>query len=396
MKYLHTMVRVTDIDASLRFYCDYLGLKEVMRWCYVLLLMPMLMLWAGVAAAHPAPFSYLDVYLDNSGAHGTLTLHDYDVAHELGLPQPEMLRKAEVVQQHRNQLTQLIDKRMQITADQQAVAPHWQDIVALPERESVRLGFQLLDQRPGELDIAAWLFAYDLTHQTFVNVYEDGQLKHQAILDARDTGMKYYSGSVQGRWAVVRTYVQSGVHHILIGPDHILFLFGLLLLGGTLWRLLSIITAFTIGHSITLSVAVLGLVRLPSSVVEPVIALSVVVVGVDNLLVRKQRSETDTSESSARDLRPWLAVVFGLIHGFGFAAVLQEFGLPREALAWSLAAFNIGVELGQLVIVFLVTGALLSLRRYSAALAERCVLFGSAVVIAAGAYWFVQRVWFGG
>ena len=227
-------------------------------------------------------------------------------------------------------------------------------------------------------------------------MYEDGQLKHQASLDARDTGMKYYSGSMQGRWAVVRTYVQSGVHHILIGPDHILFLFGLLLLGGTLWRLLGIVTAFTIGHSITLSVAVLGLVRLPSSVVEPVIALSVVVVGVDNLLVRKQRSETDTSESSARDLRPWLAVVFGLIHGFGFAAVLQEFGLPREALAWSLAAFNIGVELGQLVIVFLVTGALLSLRRYSAALAERCVPFGSAVVIAAGAYWFVQRVWFGG
>jgi hydrogenase/urease accessory protein HupE len=366
----------------------------VRRW-YQLLLMPMLMLWVGIAGAHPAPFSYLDLYLDESGTRGTLTLHDYDLAHELGITQPDELLKPEVVQRYRAQLTQVMDTRLQLVADLRPVRPVWQDAIVLAERQSVQLQFKLLDDRPGQLDIVAWLFAYDPTHQTFINIYEDGQLKHQAILDARHTSMNYYSGSLQGRWTVVRTYVQAGVHHILIGPDHVLFLFGLLLLGGTLWRLLSIVTAFTIGHSITLSLAALGVMRLPGSLIEPVIALSVVVVGVDNLLVRKQQVPgTGVMQDAVRDLRPWLAATFGLVHGFGFAAVLQEFGLPREALIWSLAAFNIGVEVGQLLIVMLVTGALWGLRRYSAVLAERCVLLGSGVVIAAGGYWFVQRVWF--
>ena len=351
------------------------------------------MMFAGYASAHPAPFSYLDVYLDADGARGTLTLHDYDVAHELSLGPPGMLIEPPVMQAQREPLQRLIERRMQVTADQQPASLQWRGMTLLPERESVQLQFDLLDDRPAELGIVAWLFAYDPVHQTFINIYEDGQLKHQAILDAGNTSMTYYSGSAQGRWAVVKTYVLSGVHHILIGPDHILFLFGLLLLGGSLWRLAGIVTSFTIGHSITLSLAVLGVLELPSSLIEPVIALSVVVVGVDNLLVRRQQM---TEAAAARDLRPWLAAVFGLIHGFGFASVLQEFGLPREALAWSLAAFNIGVELGQLVIVFLVAGALWGVRRYSARLAERCVLAGSVLVIAAGAYWFVQRVWFGG
>jgi hypothetical protein len=81
------------------------------------------------------------------------------------------------------------------------------------------------------------------------------------------------------------------------------------------------------------------------------------------------------------------------LHGFGFAAVLLEFGLPREALGWSLAAFNIGVEIGQLAIVLAMAAALMLLQRYSAELAKRCVVMGSVAVIAAGLYWFVQRVW---
>lgn len=361
----------------------------MMRWGYALLLL----FYAGVASAHPAPFSYLDIYLNETGTHGTLTLHDYDVAHELGLSDPAALLDVNTAQRNQQQLTRLIESRLQLQAEQRALKPDWQGIEVLAERQSLRLRFQLLDNTPAELAVSAHLFPYDAIHQTFINIYEAGQLKHQDILDAQRTSMSYYSGSVQGRWAVLRTYLQAGIHHILIGPDHILFLFGLLLLGGSLWRLLGIVTAFTVGHSITLSLAVLGVVRLAPSLVEPVIALSVVVVGVDNLLVRKA-IESKALQSSTRDLRPWLAAVFGLVHGFGFAAVLQEFDLPREALAWSLAAFNIGVELGQLVIVLLVAGALWGLRRYSAALAERCVLLGSGVVIAAGAYWFVQRVWF--
>ena len=97
---------------------------------------------------------------------------------------------------------------------------------------------------------------------------------------------------------------------------------------------------------------------------------------------------------SETDLRPWLAVAFGLIHGFGFAYVLKEFGLPQAALGWSLFAFNLGVEIGQLMIVAVVAGVLLLVRRRSPALARQLALAGSIAVILAGAYWFVQRVFF--
>ena len=184
---------------------------------------------------------------------------------------------------------------------------------------------------------------------------------------------------------------ESGIQHILIGPDHILFLLGLLLLGGSVWRLATIVTAFTLGHSVTLSLAALDVVQVAPRLVEPAIALSIVVVGVDNLLMRNR---AQLRGAAARDLRPWLAAAFGLIHGFGFAAVLLELGLPREALGWSLAAFNVGVELGQLAIVAIMVVLLAALRRYDVVLAERFALVGCLGVIGAGLYWFVQRVWF--
>jgi hypothetical protein len=111
------------------------------------------------------------------------------------------------------------------------------------------------------------------------------------------------------------------------------------------------------------------------------------VVGVDNLLQRK---------GEGRDLRAWVALFFGFVHGFGFANVLREFGLPQEALGWSLFSFNVGVELGQLAIVLVVASALALMRRRAPALDKWIVIVGSAVVIGAGAYWFMERVFFGG
>jgi len=160
-------------------------------------------------------------------------------------------------------------------------------------------------------------------------------------------------------------------------------LVGLLLLGGTWGALVRIVTAFTVGHSVTLSLAALNMVSPPATVIEPAIALSIVFVGADNLV-----------RGDGRDLRAWVALTFGLVHGFGFANVLREFGLPKEALGWSLFSFNVGVEIGQLTIVLLVASALAAIRRHSAALGHRVALAGSVVVIAAGAYWFVQRVFF--
>jgi hypothetical protein len=359
-----------------------------------------LLLRALPAFAHPAPFSYLDLHLDSSGVTGTLVVHDLDAAHDLGVANADTLLDPATAAGYRDALVALLGPRLSLLLDNRPVTITWGAIDVVPDRQSLRLAFTVSSVRPGHIGIHAYVFPYDPIHQTFINIYEDSALKLQAILDASHQDTSYYSGSNQGRWAVVKTFVLSGIEHILIGPDHILFLIGLLLLGGTFRRLALIVTAFTIGHSITLSLAALDVFAPPARIIEPLIALTIIVVGADNLLVLRSRRSTSASSvpsvalGSETDLRPWLAVAFGLIHGFGFAYVLKEFGLPQAALGWSLFAFNLGVEIGQLLIVAVVAGVLMLVRRRSPALAGQVALAGSIAVILAGGYWFVQRVFF--
>lgn len=362
----------------------------MLRTCFTLWLMVV----ATRAAAHPAPFSYLDLLLEREATRGSIVLHDFDVSHELQLDQPGTLRELEVARQQRDALIRLLETRLQLRADDAAVAFRWGEIEVLSERQSLRLPFVLERAVRGRLDLQARLFPYDPAHQTFVNIYERGTLQRQAILDARHATLTFYRGGLPGRWAAVLAFARSGVQHILIGPDHVLFLIGLLLLGGSWWRLASIVTAFTLGHSVTLSLAALGLVQLAPRIVEPLIALSIIVVGVDTLLVQRQRRSARAD--ATRDVRPWLAAGFGLIHGFGFAAVLIELGLPREALSWSLAAFNVGVEIGQLCIVLLAVG-LGQVALKAAAVRVRSELFltlASVAVGSAGLYWLILRLAF--
>jgi hydrogenase/urease accessory protein HupE len=228
------------------------------------------------------------------------------------------------------------------------------------------------------------MFPYDPAHQTFLNVYE-GEALTQAILDGGHPQFEYFAGTTQGAMAVIRKFVPAGIHHILIGPDHLLFLVGLLLLGGTIRQLALVVTAFTVAHSLTLSLAALNIVTPPARIIEPAIALSIVYVGADNLLVRE-----------GRDVRAWIAFAFGFIHGFGFANVLREMDLPARALGWSLFSFNIGVEIGQLIVVVVVASAFAWLRARSETAGRRLAFAGSIVVIAAGTFWFIQRVFFPG
>lgn len=177
-------------------------------------------------------------------------------------------------------------------------------------------------------------------------------------------------------------FVSEGLHHIASGPDHILFVVGLLLLGGGLKRLLKIVTAFTLAHSVTLGIAALGWWNPSSQVIEPLIALSIVCVGVENLLARP----------TEQDFRPLLAFGFGFIHGFGFAGPLVASGLPQGRMALSLLSFNLGVELGQSLIVLACAPLLALLSRRVPATAQRVCTIGSVLVAAAGLFWFVQRV----
>lgn len=349
------------------------------------------LMFAAIASAHPAPFSYLDLYVDDSGLRGTLVVHDLDAAHDLGVTNADALLDPAEAARRRDALVALLGPRLTLTLDGRPATITWGAIDVVADRQSLRLAFTVTRLRPGHIAIHAYVFPYDPIHQTFINIYEDTALKLQLILDADHQDAEYYSGSTQGRWAVVKTFVLSGIQHILIGPDHILFLIGLLLLGGTLSRLALIVTSFTIGHSITLSLAALDVIAPPARIIEPLIALTIVVVGADNLLVIRNAK---TNDGKATDIRAWLAVAFGLIHGFGFAYVLKEFGLPKAALGWSLFAFNLGVEIGQLMIVLVAAGTLALIRRRSESASRQLAIVGSIAVIAAGTYWFVQRVFF--
>lgn len=181
-------------------------------------------------------------------------------------------------------------------------------------------------------------------------------------------------------------YLLAGIEHIAIGYDHIAFLLAVIVPGGGFWTLFAAITAFTVAHSITLSLAVLGVVVPPARAIEVLIAASIVYVAAENLFLRDPRG------------RWGLTFAFGLVHGFGFAGALREYGVPAEALAPALFAFNAGVELGQLVIVaaaVLAWRAALALRLpggTGAAAHRRLVPGVSAAVLALGVWWLGERL----
>ncbi len=174
------------------------------------------------------------------------------------------------------------------------------------------------------------------------------------------------------------SFFMLGIHHILSGYDHLLFLLALLLPGGGLLSLLKIITAFTIAHSVTLSLAVLQVVTLPDRLIEAVIALSIMFVAAENLFL-------DPTVS-----RRWVvSFCFGLVHGFGFSSALRELRLPAHGLLLSLFGFNLGVEVGQALVVTACLPLLLLLRR--SRWESRAVLGSSLAILLIGLVLFVER-----
>ena len=233
-------------------------------------------------------------------------------------------------------------------------------------------------------------FDLDPMHRGLLQ-YLDGGQSHSVIFSADARTHTLGSGN---RWEQFTAYVREGVWHIWLGFDHILFLLSLLLpavlflrdgkwqpaasFGASFLDVAKIVTAFTVAHSITLSLAALGVVSPPSRWIESGIALSVVLAAINNIfpLLRHGR---------------WLAAFgFGLIHGFGFASALRDLGLPTGSLALSLFGFNVGVELGQLAIVtaFLPLAFLL---RSTWAYRRFVLTGGSAVIAAIAGVWLVER-----
>ncbi len=343
--------------------------------------------FAAPAFAHPAPFSYVDVRIDPAVLDVTVVIHAFDLAHDLGVPEMAPLLEAASLAPYGAATTALVRARLHLIADgAELPTVSWSSPEPLPDRQSVRVRGRLaLTTPPGQLSLRVLMFPYDPQHQTFVNVYERASLVNQAILSRDKQEIDHFPGTRQGTVAVVRKFVTAGVHHILIGPDHLLFLVGLLLLGGSIRQLVLVVSAFTAAHSVTLSLAALNIFSPSPRLVEPAIALSIIYVGADNLTVR-----------GGRDVRGWIAFAFGLVHGFGFASVLREMDLPARALGWSLFSFNVGVEIGQLLVVLTVASLLAAVRAKSEIAGRRLAVAGSIVVIAAGAFWFIERVFFPG
>jgi hydrogenase/urease accessory protein HupE len=234
-----------------------------------------------------------------------------------------------------------------------------------------------------------WLEFLPPGHRQFLSIQRaDGVVLDERLLSANNdvvtiqcppSTLEPYPSTSHNTFA---NFLSMGVKHIWTGYDHLLFLFGLLIVTRNFSSSIKIITCFTIAHSITLAVSTLSLVHISSRVVEPLIAASIVYVGIENLL----RGDDPKG-------RWLLTFAFGLVHGFGFASVLRELGVGSDgkSIVVPLVSFNLGVELGQVVVAGLFLPVIWKLRTWPV-FVRRWVPAGSVVVALLGTYWFMQRV----
>jgi hydrogenase/urease accessory protein HupE len=246
------------------------------------------------------------------------------------------------------------------------------------------------DPTPTLVVRSKWLALLPPGHRQFVSIERaDGVVVDERLLSANNdliTIQSQPSNSEQFAAQPGNTFADfllMGVKHIWVGYDHLLFLFGLLIVTRNFTSSIKIITCFTIAHSITLAVSTLSLVHISSRIVEPLIAISIVYVGIENLL----RGDDPKG-------RWLLTFAFGLIHGFGFASVLRELGVGGNgnSIVVPLVSFNLGVELGQIIVAGLLLPLIWKLRTRPI-FVRRWVPAGSITVALLGAYWFVERVW---
>ena len=266
---------------------------------------------------------------------------------------------------------------MECARDAPAVAPDGDGVI-------VRITFSCRDVAGDLVYRSTVLTANDKSARQVVLIGA-GENAPQALLDDAHPTLTI-SAPAPSVWATMQRYLVTGIEHIFLGYDHIAFLVAIVLWARRLMPVIKVVTAFTIAHSITLSLAALQIVVIPSAIVEPAIAASIIFVAVENFFSRDV------------DGRWKVTFAFGLIHGFGFAGALQEMGLPANAVVPALAAFNIGVEIGQVAIVSIVVPALILLDRLFAVdrtkpvRAAALVYTLSAVITVLGSYWFVTRM----
>ena len=343
------------------------------------------------AAAHDPGLSSLTIRQRTNSLEATLTLAVKDAAQisELDEDHDGIVSQAEFARS-RPQLEAAVERQVVITAAEKVIK-NKSIHSRLDENNNVEVLLNFDAVAFFNLEIQSKLIAsLPFGHRQYLQIQNStGQTLFEQLLSAttdRATVQVPHSDGSTVALEAVRSFANFlclGVKHILTGYDHLLFLFGLLLVARGFFSSLGIITSFTIAHSITLAVATLHLVQIPSRIVEPLIAASIVFVGIENLL----RGDIPTA-------RRMVAFGFGLIHGFGFASALREAGIGSGTggIVLPLFSFNLGVELGQIMVAAAALPIIWKLREnpmFIARWAPAC----SAAVVLLGSFWFVQRVW---
>jgi hypothetical protein len=259
---------------------------------------------------------------------------------------------------------------------------------ATPDRQQIALGAVIVRGRlecPGGLAGKSIRIAgiEDTITDVLVRIaHQDGRVETHLI---RPTESTLTFGAEPSRAQRALSYLRLGVEHILLGPDHLLFVLGLLLIVQSRWMLLKTITAFTVAHSITLAIATLGWAQAPALPLNAAIALSILFLGPE--IVRVWRGET-----SFTIRHPWVvAFAFGLLHGFGFASGLTAMGLPQREIPMALLLFNVGVEIGQLAFVLLIVALERAFAILEVTWPRLIARLPGYAIGTLGAFWTIQR-----
>jgi hypothetical protein len=353
--------------------------------------------WIASAAAHRPSEAYLTLHVDGSAITGQweIALRDLELLAPVDRDEDRQLTWGEL-QNERPRLEAALLDALSFEADG-GVCPLRIDGLRLNDRLDGRFAwFDLAGSCPSGPEALSLgyrlLFDLDPSHRGILVLTARGA-SHLAVLGP--SGPHRIDLRTDSKVASFGQYLREGVHHIWIGYDHVLFLLALLIpavlvrrqgrwepevrVTSALWRIAGVVTAFTLAHSVTLALVAFDVLRLPSALVESAIALSVLFAAMNNIWPIVTR-------------RQWaVAFGFGLVHGFGFASVFGELGLPEDLRLLGLLAFNLGVELGQLSIVLVVVPMLYAMREtrfYQTGIR----VAGSGVVMLVAAFWLTQRI----
>ncbi len=333
---------------------------------------------AGIARAHDPGLSAVNVRLNSARVDVHLSIARSDVENAIRLNSHSNI--ADDTEAPKQLMEAFGQDALALTVDDQ---PLTRRSVEIHPEESGAVGFEIAyDLHPGSrLKILSRMFTLlPRGHRQYVSVVDAQRNKlGEKVLNVTDCELEMELSSTL-RSNTILQFVALGIEHILTGYDHLVFLFGLLIAGAGVKDIAKIITSFTAAHSITLALSTLDLVHISPSIVEPMIAVSIIYVGLENIF--------------SRDLKwRWILTFgFGTIHGFGFASALRELGIGSgSSAALSLISFNAGVEVGQLSVAAVILPIVWSLKKrqfFAARLASAC----SLMISVAGAIWLVNRL----